>query len=105
MISHLLETMATVESAFPDSHMKILKEGGFDVVLSSEYSAETKHLISYAGKYLVLLVKGQIEPINQEHQHFANVVQGKAPATNSLENEFILFMQQYPKLVASALSD
>jgi len=103
MINHLLVNMAQVKSIFPESHMKLLKNGGFDVKLSEDYSPVTRHLISYAGKYLVLLVNDLIEPINQEQARYVQAIKGEIVATRDVELEFIRFMAAYPELISDSL--
>jgi len=103
MIDHLLESMAAVENIFPDSHMKILVDGGFDVELGDDYSPLSQYLVAYAGRYIVLLVNGIIEPINPQQEHFIHVVQGKISATSDVERDFIQFMGEYSALVERAI--
>ncbi len=103
MIAHLLKKMADVKSLFPESHMKLLVDGGFNVKLTDDYSPASKHLISYAGKYIVLLVKGIIKPFNQQQAHYIQAVQGKIAATKDVEKEFKQFMREYPQLVNAVL--
>ncbi|WP_019029092.1 alpha/beta fold hydrolase [Colwellia piezophila] len=105
MIFHLLKNMADVTNIFPDSHMKFLVDGGFDVKLTDDYSPLTQHLISYAGKYLMLLIKGEIKPINRQQESFIQVVKGEIAATKDVEREFIQFMREYPEMVNSVLED
>jgi len=103
MITLLLKKMNGVKSIFPESHMKILVNGGFDVKLNDSYSPVTKHLIQYAGKYLVLLVNGVIEPFHPQQEHFIQAVQGKISANKDTERGFMMFMQEYPRLVNGVL--
>ncbi|SFC56770.1 alpha/beta hydrolase [Pseudoalteromonas denitrificans] len=103
MITHLLNKMAQVKNIFPESHIKLLKNGGFDIKLSDDYSPVTRHLISYAGKYLVLLVNEIILPINQEQNRYIQAVKGEIAATRDVEREFMQFMKEYPKLVEGVL--
>ncbi len=105
MILHLLKNMASVKNIFPESHMKLLVNGGFDVKLNDDYSPVSQHLVSYAGKYLVLLVKGLIQPINPQQARFIQAIQGKIVATRDVEREFIRFMREYPEIVNSVLED
>lgn len=105
MINHLLKSVSEVNSIYPDSHMKLLVDGGFNVELSDDYSPVTQHLIGYAGKYLVLLVKGVIQPFHSQQQRYVQAIRGEIPATRGVEKEFILFMKQYPEMVNSVLED
>jgi hypothetical protein len=83
--------------------MKILVNGGFDVKLTDDYSPISKHLISYAGKYIIMLAKGMITPINPQQTKFIQAIQGKIPATKDVERGFMHFMTEYPELVKSVL--
>lgn len=97
--------MAEVENIFPDSHMKLLVDGGFNVKLSDDYSPISQHLISYAGKYIILLVKGVIQPVNPQQKRFIQAIQGGITANKDVEKEFILFMREYPELVSEVLKE
>lgn len=99
MISHLLEKMDEVEDIFPASHMEILADGGLDIKLTDDYSPETQHLIHYAGKYLMLLVAGDIEPIHADQEHFIQAVRGERSDATTVETEFIQFMEEYSDLI------
>ena len=101
MISLLLESMSSVHSSFPDFHLELLKNGGIDVDLSDEYSAKTKHLIGYAGKYLVYLVSGLIDPFQPQQTQFVKAVQGKIPASTPLEKDFKKFVIEHAELVTT----
>lgn len=105
MIIHLLKNMAGVDNIFPDSHMEILSNGGIEVKLSNDYSPLSQHLISYAGKYIVLLVEEIIKPINSQQDSFVQAVQGKIAATDEVERGFKQFMKEYPELVNDVLND
>jgi len=105
MIRHILENMAEVKNIFPESHMKLLVNGGFDVKLNDDYSPVIRHLISYSGKHLVLLVKGVIQPINPQQARFIRAVQGKTSTTRDVENEFIHFMTEHPEMINRFLED
>lgn len=55
MIGRLLAKMEQVDNVFPESHLRILADGGVNVELTDNYSPEVKHIIGYAGKYLAFL--------------------------------------------------
>jgi len=105
MINHLLKNMADVRNIFPESHMNLLINGGFNVKLSDDYSPITQHLISYAGKYIVLLVNDIIKPVNSQQKRYIEAVQGKRSATRVVEKEFIKFIKEYPDLISAVLTD
>ncbi|XPF93602.1 lipase family alpha/beta hydrolase [Colwellia sp. RE-S-Sl-9] len=103
MILHLLKSMSGIKSIFPESHLKILVNGGFDVNLTNDYSLRSQHLISYAGKYIVMLVKGMLKPINSQQESYIKAIRGEVEATTEMEKEFIKFMREYPEIVDSVL--
>ena len=103
MLHQLYTKMANVENIFPESHMKILADGGIDIKLADEFSPITQHFVSYAGKYMVLLAKGKIVPINAEQKHFVQAIQGKTKTNTRFEKEFLLFMHKHPKKVENIL--
>ncbi len=101
MIKYLLNKISNVKNIYPAPQLKRLTAGGFNVTLSDKYSPTTQYLIKSVGEYLVCLAKGIIEPINPDQARFVQAVQGKTISTNALENEFILFMNEYPDIVAA----
>lgn len=105
MIKQMLEQMAKVKNIFPESHMKLLVDGGFNVKLSDDYSPASQHLINYAGKYIIMLVKDIIKPINLQQASYIRAIQGKTSATKTIEKDFIKFMKAYPHLVKSVLAE
>lgn len=104
MIARLNELMSGVDSTVSEEGMAVLANGGFDVRLSDKYRPTTEHLMRYAGKYLVLLVHGRIPSKLPQQEHFILAALGKVPATTDLEEEFIMFMDDYPDLVEGALT-
>lgn len=105
MISRLINSMDAVENIFPESHMQLLVNGGLDVKLSDDYSPENRHLMSYAGKYLILLAKGLVEPINEQQQHYVQATQRLARAESSTEEQLIQFMKDYPEIVRRVIQN
>jgi pimeloyl-ACP methyl ester carboxylesterase len=105
MITELLNGMAGVNNIFPDSHMKILADGGLELPLTEGYDPRVRHLISYAGKYLVLLVNGLIAPIDPLQEKFIQAIKQQIPATTDREKQFIRFMSDNPDLVKGILED
>jgi len=105
MIVNLLDHMDGVKNIFPDSHMEILIDGGFKVKLTDAYSPFSQHLISYAGKYLVLLCKGMIKPMSPQQERLVQAYQGNIAASHAVYSEFIQFMKEYPELVNSFLEE
>lgn len=105
MINRFEQEIAEISSIFPESHMAILKNGGFDVQLNKQYSPTTQHLIGYAGKYLVLLVEGLIEPFHPQQTSFIKAVRGSNTPNQELAREFSLFLKEHPELVRKTLRE
>lgn len=105
MIDTLLDKFSNVEGMFPEHHMKILENGGFDLQLSRNYSPQTQHLIAYAGRYLLLMIGGAIKPFHEDQEKFIRAVNGLSPATSDIEKEFILFVKEYPHLLEASLRE
>lgn len=104
MIAHLLEKISGVKSAFPESHIKILIEGGFDITLDDRYSPLTQYIIRYAGKYLTLLVNDRIESINAQHERFTQAIRGEISPSTDLEREFRVFLLDNQAMVEEFLA-
>ncbi|WP_295893692.1 hypothetical protein [uncultured Vibrio sp.] len=104
MIVQLLNKMETVENIFPDAHINMINQGGFDIALSEDYSPISKHIIGYAGQYLVRLIDGQIEPINDGHAQFVRIINGEEPPQNRIQEDFIRFMRENSEAIAPVLA-
>ncbi len=104
LIDHLLEKIGAVKSVFPESHIQILLEGGFDLEPGAQYSPLTRHIVRYAGKYLALLVNGRVEPISPAQKRFVQAVSGAIPTSTDVEREFRVFMQQHHELIEAFLA-
>lgn len=98
MIDNLFETMATLEGLFPEDHMKLLVNAGLDISLDESYDPKTKHLLSYAGKYIVKLIRGEIPTIHVHQDRFLAVVRGELKASSQLERDFVRLIKVYPHI-------
>jgi len=76
-----------------------MQAGGYDVVLGDSYSNQEKYLISVLGKYLAALWNGNLEATTPFQQHFMEVSQGKAKASNIAEKSWLKFIKAYPDLI------
>ncbi len=98
MIEVLLNAMSEVQSLYPESHMKILKNAGLSIELDGTYDPNTKHLLSYAGQYLALLIRGTIQPFHPDQEHFVRAVRGQVKATTVIEKDFVKLAREYPEI-------
>ena len=96
MITQLLKAMSKVQNIFPEASLNILADGGFDIAFSDSYSPNFKHLMQYAGKYLILLAHERVK--HPQEGRFIQAIQGKIPATTQVEKDFLRFMQEYPEI-------
>ena len=97
VIAHILTRMEYVENIFPQSHLRILRKGGYDVTLSEQYSQKTQHLIRTEGIYMMELQKGTIAPFNPDQLRFIAVANGKQAPHTDLEKGWLRFVNEYPK--------
>lgn len=77
--------------------------GGFDVELSDQYSPITQYFIHTIGKYLVLMAKGYISPVNAAQSHFISVLNKEELPMSEEEKGIVMFMQNYPDLINAFL--
>jgi len=105
VIEHLLQKMGRIKNVFPESHTRLLALGGINIDLPDHYSLSVKHLIKYAGKYLIYMIDGRINPINSQQINFVKAAKGELKTDNKIEIEFIRFMEEYPDLVNRILDE
>jgi uncharacterized alpha/beta hydrolase family protein len=98
MIDQLLETMSTITSIFPEDHMKMLENAGLDLALDDSYDPRTKHLLSYAGKYIAKLISGEIPTIHPHQDIFLEAVLGKRKPATTIEKDFVKLVAAYPHI-------
>ena len=99
LIEILLTTMDEVHSSFPEVHMEILKNAGLKLELDETYDPKTRQLLSYAGRYLAMLVSGAIQPFHSDQEHFVHAVRGEVKANNIIEKDFIRLIRDFPDVI------
>ena len=98
-IEYIIKSIQSVKGFYPESHVRAMQAGGYDVVLGDSYSNQEKYLISVLGKYLAALWNGNLEATTPFQQHFMEVSQGKAKASNIAEKAWLKFIKAYPDLI------
>lgn len=98
MIDSLLKSMSEVIGVFPDEHIEMLTNAGLDLPLDDTYDPKTKHLLSYAGQYIVKLLSGEIQTIHHHQVEFLEAITGKTTATSSIEKDFVRLIQEHPEI-------
>lgn len=97
-ITYILETISSVESIYPQSHLQLLSTGGYAVELDHRYSDREKFIIREAGKYLSALADGRLEPVAAlGQQHFIQVARGQVRAVSEVEQVWSKFIEDYPE--------
>ncbi len=98
MITHILDRMGKVKNLFPEEHLQVLFDGGYDVDLSDDYGPIVQYFIRYYGKYTMAITNGTLKPFYPEQEDFLRVARGEAPPTNEVEKGWLKFMKEYPEI-------
>ena len=96
--AYVMRRMNSVENPFPQSHLRVLQQGGYDVALGTGYTPMAAYLIHTNGKYLMALSDGTLEPFNAEQRKFVEVAQGQRPPRSSAEKDWVRFIAEHPEL-------
>ncbi len=97
-IRHVVTAISQVKSPFPESHIKVLMRGGYDVDFNDSYSEKDKHYIRTMGKYLYAVAGGKLEYSGSPSlERFVEVAQGKASARTDVETAWSKFIEDYPR--------
>lgn len=97
-IRHVLGAMSQVKNVYPESHIKVLMRGGYDVDLDDGYSEKEKYYIRTIGKYLYAVASGKLEygrsPVLER---LVKVAHGKVTAKSTVEKAWSKFIEDYPR--------
>jgi pimeloyl-ACP methyl ester carboxylesterase len=100
MITTMLQLIAKYKTYFPESHMKYLVKGGYDIQLPDSYSEHEKYAIHYLGKFLNALAKGLIQPTEKYEARFVAVLNGETKPSLFTESAWLKFRADFPGLAA-----
>ncbi len=98
MINYVIDRLSGVKNIYPESHLDLFDEGGFDIDLSEKYSPVARYIIHYLGRYVVALSNGKIEPLFPYQTRFLNVVRGEAEPSTEFEKSWMKFRNDYPEI-------
>lgn len=102
VVQYILDAMSRVDGLFPESHLKVLTAGGFDVELDDTYSATEKYFLRVRGKYLASLASGKLDSLGDPLlEHFVKASQRKIEAESDAETAWLKFSSDYPQLAAT----
>lgn len=96
--AHILIRMNAVKNQFPESHLSVLRQGGYDVALGPDYTPVAAYFIRTYGKYLMALTDGTLTPVLPGETRFVEVVRGQRPPGNEVEKEWLSFVAEHPEL-------
>jgi len=99
MISHILECMDHIQNFYPESHLKKLRLGGYDVELSDDYSPIGKFVIHNLGRYWMAISNGSLKPFFPLQEDFLRVVRGEdPPPRHGVVKDWLRFLEEYPDI-------
>jgi len=99
MISYLLARMDTVKNFYPESHLQVLRSGGYNVELSEDYSPLGQYVIHTIGRYLMAISKGTLKPFFKVQEDFIRVIKGEDPLPeHGLIRDWVQFLKEYPDI-------
>jgi len=99
MIHYLFEHMKEVENFYPESHLAILRSGGYQVELSDNYSPIGQYVIHSMGKYWMAITDGTLEPFIPEQKWFLRVISGEEAPKYEAVKDWLRFLDEYPSFV------
>lgn len=98
MIAHVLGRMNQVQNFFPEPHLEVLRQGGYEVELPDDYSPLGQYIIHNQGKYWWAVSNGSLTPFFPEQERFIRVVQGLEPVRFDVVKEWLRFLKEYPEV-------
>ncbi len=98
MIAYLFDCMDRVKNFYPESHLVVLRQGGYKVELSDGYSPVGRYVIHSLGKYWMAVSQGDLKPFFPEQERFLRVVKGEEPPKYEVVKDWLRFLMEYPDL-------
>lgn len=98
-IEHITSLFQSVKGFYPESHIRVMQSGGYDVDLGDRYNNKEKYFIKFLGKYLAALWQRKLKAITPFQQHFVDVFHGTASASHIAEKAWVKFSKEYPDLI------
>ena len=98
MIDYLLQCMNRVENFIPESHLEVMRQGGYDVDLPGDYSPHSQYIIHSLGKYWMAVSNGTLKPFLPEQERFLRALSGEEPPEHEVIEGWIRFLKEYPDL-------
>lgn len=97
LIAYVFKSMDRVVNPFPQSHLRVLRLGGYDVNLSS-YGPESQYVIRNQGKYWMAISNGSLSPVFPEQKRFLRVIHGEEPPKFEVVKDWLRFLEEHPDI-------
>jgi len=99
MISHIFARMDRVKNIYPESHLEVLRLGGYEVKLSDDYSPVGQYVIHTFGRYWMAVSNGTLKPFYPLQEEFLRVIKGEDPPPKyGVVKDWLRFLKEYPDI-------
>ena len=98
MIAQMFARMNDVKNFYPESHLRVWRQGGYSLELSDDYNPLSQYVIHSMGRYWMAISNGTLEPFFPEQERFVRMVKGKEPARDQVVKDWIRFLHDYPDI-------
>jgi len=99
MISHIFARMDRVKNFYPESHLEVLRRGGYEVKLSDDYSPVSRYVIHTFGRYWMAVSNGTLKPFFPLQEEFLRVIKGEDPPPKyGVVKDWLRFLKEYPEI-------
>lgn len=98
MIDYIFERMGRVKNFYPESHLRVLQLGGYDVTLSDGYSPVSQYIIHSVGRYWMAISNGTLKPFSPEQERFLRVIKGDESPKDEEVKDWLRFLNEYPDI-------
>lgn len=99
MIGHIFKRMDRVKNFYPETHLEVLRRGGYDVKLSDDYSPISQYVIHSVGRYWMAVSTGTLKPFFPEQERFLRVIKGAESPKYQVVEDWLRFLKEYPEYV------
>ena len=99
MFAHIIKRMDRVNNFYPESHLEVLRRGGYDVELSDDYSPIGQYIIHSVGRYWMAVSNGTLKPFFPEQERFLRVIKGEESPKYEVVEDWLRFLKEYPEIV------
>jgi len=95
-IGQVIGLIEEVASLFPEDHLAVLAQGGFEVDLGEAYTPLERHFIKTLGRYMDALASGALAPFHPFQEQFLRASRGEKSPENEFESSWCKFSTDFP---------